>query len=228
MGAFWDERAREDALFFVDDRVEYGNADVEAFFAGGEEAVANFERLLGFEVAGRQVVEIGCGVGRLTRVLATKADRVRALDVSAEMLERARRHNPHVENVTWLLGDGTSLAGVDDGSSDGVFSHVVFQHIPDPAITLGYIREMGRVLVPGGWAAFQISDDPSIHRANTALGARLRAMVGRGPRGRDNPAWVGSAVALDDVRSTADAAGMTVERAIGEGTQYCLVLLRRR
>jgi len=29
MGRFWDERAREDAMFFVDDREPYGNADAE-------------------------------------------------------------------------------------------------------------------------------------------------------------------------------------------------------
>jgi SAM-dependent methyltransferase len=228
MGAFWDERAREDALFFVDDRVEYGKADVEAFFAGGEEAVRIFETQLGFDAKGDHLVEIGCGVGRLTRVLAGGAQEVRALDVSAEMLELARRHNPRLGNVEWLHGDGVSLAGVADGWADGVFSHVVFQHIPDPAITLGYIREMGRVLAPGGWAAFQISDDPAIHHPRTSLAERVRAALGRGPRGRANPAWVGSAVALVDLRTTAAEAGMDVEKTVGEGTQYCLVLLRRR
>jgi len=33
MGRFWDERAREDAMFFVDDREPYGNADAERFWA---------------------------------------------------------------------------------------------------------------------------------------------------------------------------------------------------
>jgi len=36
MGRFWDERAREDAMFFVDDREPYGNADAERFWAQGE------------------------------------------------------------------------------------------------------------------------------------------------------------------------------------------------
>ena len=49
-------------------------------------------------------------------------------------------------------------------SVDGCFSHVVFQHIPDPPITLNYVREMGRVLRPGGWALFQVSNDPTIHQ----------------------------------------------------------------
>ena len=207
MAEFWDRAAREDAEFYVDDRGLRG----EQFWAGGVEVVELFEQHLQFTATGDTIVEIGCGVGRLTRVLADRAKRVVAVDVSAEMLTRAQAENPHLANVEWLLGDGTSLAGIDDGVADGVFSHVVFQHIPDPAITLGYVDEIGRVLAPGGWAAFQVSNDPDLH---------ARAMD-------HDPAWRGSAVDLPELRARAEAAGTTVERAIGEGTQFCLVLLRR-
>jgi SAM-dependent methyltransferase len=227
MRDFWDAAAREDALFYVDDRVDYGAADVDAFFAGGEEVVAGFEEHLGFRAEARRLVEIGCGVGRLTRVLARRAGEVIALDVSGEMLTRARRLNPGLENVRWEQGDGTTLAGVPDAWADGVFSHVVFQHIPDPAITLGYVREMGRVLAPGGWAAFQVSDDPGVHRARDGLLTRLRAKLGRAPHGRRHPAWLGSAVPVSDVAAVAASAEMTVEAMFGPGTQHCLVLLRK-
>jgi SAM-dependent methyltransferase len=229
MREFWDERAREDALFFVDDRVPYGQADVEAFFAGGEEAVGIFEADLEFRAAGDHLVDIGCGVGRLTRVLAARAAEVTAIDVSAEMLAQAKEHNAHLDNVRWVHGDGTSLAGIDDNWADGVFSHVVFQHIPDPQITLGYVREMGRVLRPDGWAAFQISNDPAVHTPRRGtLRTRLRGWLRRGPRGRTNPAWVGSAVDLAELRTTADEAGLDVVRVAHERTQYCLVRLRKR
>ena len=36
MAAFWDARAREDAFFFVDDRLDYGSPDEERFWTGGE------------------------------------------------------------------------------------------------------------------------------------------------------------------------------------------------
>ena len=93
-----------------------------------------------------RVVEIGCGVGRLTRELAGRAARVDALDVSEQMLASPVSYNPGLANVRRLQGDGGSLGGVDDASATVCFSHVVFQHIPDPAVTLGYVREMGRVL----------------------------------------------------------------------------------
>jgi SAM-dependent methyltransferase len=141
------------------------------------------------------------------------------------MLRRARELNA-LANVEWLPCDGRSLTGVAGASADGFFSHVVFQHVPDPAVTLGYVGEIGRVLRPGGWAAFQVSDDPAVHRPRRpTLRGRLRAAAGRAPRGSDHPAWLGSAVDLDALRATAEASGMTVERVVGEGTQFCLVRL---
>jgi SAM-dependent methyltransferase len=225
MREFWDERARENALYFVDNTLDYRSPDAERFWREGELVVERILQMLGASVEpGDHVVEIGCGVGRLTRALAALAARVTALDVSAEMLARARELNPELDGVTWLEGDGASLAGVDDASADACLSHVVFQHIPDPGVTLGYVREMGRVLRPGGWSAFQVSNDPGVHRPRR----RLRALLRRGPRGQEHPAWLGSAVDLDELGATAAAAGMDVERVEGAGTQFCLVLLRRR
>jgi SAM-dependent methyltransferase len=200
---FWDERAREQALFYVDNTVDYRHPDVERFWAEGERAVDAILGELAIEIrTGDSIVEIGCGVGRLTRALAARAAHVVALDVSSEMLARARALNPEVRNVSWVHGDGESLAGVPDASADGCFSHVVFQHLPRPELTLGYVREMGRVLRPGGWAAFGLSTDPGVHRPRRRAGWRLAALLGRGPRGQEHPAWLGSAVELGGLESS--------------------------
>jgi peptidoglycan/LPS O-acetylase OafA/YrhL/SAM-dependent methyltransferase len=228
MRSFWNDRAREDAFYFVDTRRPYKATDAGRFW----DAEALVDYLLdGLGVALRPqdaVVEIGCGLGRITRVLAARSADVLALDVSDEMLARAREHNPHLANVRWILGDGRSLAAVADGSADACISVVVLQHVPDPEITLGYVREVGRVLRPGGWAALQVSDDPAIHAPRPGRGRRLRAALGRAPRGQRHPAWLGSAVDLAALREAADAAAMDVERVWGRGSQYCQVLLRRR
>jgi SAM-dependent methyltransferase len=234
MRDFWDKRAREDAFYFVDSRLDYRRPDLERFWAGGDEDLERFLAELGLGLdQGAVVVEIGCGVGRLTRALSPRVARVIALDVSEEMVRLAREHNPELENVEWLLGDGRSLSGVPDGVADGCLSHVVFQHIPDPEITLGYVREMGRVLRPGGWAAFQISNDPAVHDPAThasrgrQIANRALALVGRAPRGRHRPEWLGSAIDLDRLAAAAADGGLTLERVIGEGTQFCLVRARR-
>jgi len=220
---FWDARAVEDAAFFVDNRRRYRDPDLASFWEEGEDTVDELLERLSVNVeADDEVVEIGCGIGRLTRALAGRAARVRALDVSGEMLRRAAELNAHLGNVEWIEGDGHSLAGISDASADAVLSHVVFQHLPEPELTYGYVRETGRVLRPGGWAGLGVSNDPRVHRRPRWWSLRLR-----GPRGMDDPAWLGSAVDLDALGAAAREGGMDVEHVVGEGTQFCLVRLRR-
>ena len=90
----WDERARENARYYV----ATGNTDWsdEEFFASGEKAIA--EDILtdminicqGKDPKAMRVLEIGCGAGRLTRALANLFGEVHAVDVSGEMIARAR------------------------------------------------------------------------------------------------------------------------------------------
>jgi SAM-dependent methyltransferase len=224
MGRFWDARARENAEYFVDNRLDYRHGDEERFWAQGERDLDLMLESVGARVGPDEtVLDIGCGVGRLTRVLAARAARVQGIDVSAEMLERARGNLAACGNVTLHLGDGRSLAPIADESVDGVVSLVVFQHIPDPAITLGYVREIGRVLRAGGWAAFQVSNDPDIHARDYPKAPLKDRLLRRAPRGQDDPAWRGSAVGLDALRTAAADGGLTIAEMRGEGTQYCIV-----
>ncbi len=223
MASFWDARARENAMYFVDNRLDYNRGDEAAFWREGG---ADLDRMLdgvGSVVGPDEIVlDLGCGIGRLTRALADRAAHVHGIDVSAEMLARASSHLSDLENVTFHQGDGTGLDALSDGSVDGVVSLVVFQHIPDPAVTLGYVREIGRVLRPGGWAVFQVSGDPAIHAPIPASG-RLKAALGRAPRGQDDPAWRGSAVGLAELEQAVDDGGMRTVRRTGEGTQFLIV-----
>jgi SAM-dependent methyltransferase len=234
MARFWDARAREDAFFFVDNDQSYRGTDLERFWAEGERALDHVLGLLDVAIGENDtVVDIGCGVGRLTRVLAARARAVHAIDVSAEMLSQARELNAHLSNVTWHHGDGTTLQPIPDGVADAVVSHVVFQHIPDPQVTYGYIREMGRVLRVGGvgglpWAVFQVSNDPAIHEGRYKPPSRLKVLLGRAPRGQRAAEWLGSAVDLGELTAAADDGHLDVERVVGEGTQFCFVRLTRR
>jgi SAM-dependent methyltransferase len=225
MRKFWDERAREDAFHFVDNREPYREADEERFWREGER---DLDTLLGsLDLAVRlddHVLDLGCGIGRLTRVLAARAAHVTAVDVSPRMLERAQELNPRLNNVTWLLGDGETLEGVPDGTVDAVVSHVVLQHIPSAKVQLGYVAEMARVLRPGGWAAFGLSTDPRVHEPRPASRRDLfRAMTGKRPGGQDDPEWLGAFVPLDALGAVAASSGLTLERIEGANTQFTLV-----
>jgi SAM-dependent methyltransferase len=229
MQRFWDARARENAEYFVDNRLDYNHGDEAFFWEQGARDLATMLDAAGVTILETDhLLDIGCGVGRLTRALAPRAAHVTGVDVSPEMVERARRNLDGLPNVTLFVGDGTTLQPVADAAMDGVVSLVVFQHIPDPQITLGYIREIGRVLRPGGWAAFQVSNDPDVHSRDYPMPSRLRQLLGRAPKGQDDPAWRGSAIALDELQSAADDGGLLIEHVTGEGTQYCIVRARRR
>lgn len=230
MRRFWNARARENPWYFINNTLDYSEPDLERFWESGER---DLDVILGQQdvaiAPGDRVVEIGCGAGRMTRAIARRAARVYALDVAPKMLEIAHAQNPELENVEWLLGDGDSLRGVPDRGADACISFVVLQHIPDPRVTLDYVREMGRVLRPGGWSVFQISNAPEVHRPRRR-GPRTRwaALRGRVPKGQADPAWLGSWIALDDLRAAAADGGLDLERIEGENTQFCMVLARKR
>jgi ubiquinone/menaquinone biosynthesis C-methylase UbiE len=225
MRKFWDERAREDAFHFVDSREPYLHADEERFWREGERDLETLLGTLGVQVRlDDHVLDLGCGVGRLTRVLATSSAHVTAIDVSPAMLARAQELNPTLHNVTWVLGDGETLEGVPDGSIDAAVSHVVLQHIPSAKVQLGYVAELGRVLRPGGWAAFGLSTDPRVHEPRPASRRDLfRSLAGRRPSGTDEPEWLGAAVPLDALGATAAQAGLVLEQIEGANTQFTLV-----
>ena len=234
MERFWDSRTQEDPYYYVDNRLQYGAPDTARFWEHGERDLDTLLAAVGASIeADDAVVEIGCGLGRLTRPLSERASSVTAVDVSSEMLRHARELNAGLANVHWVHGDGTTLSGVADASADICLSHVVFQHLPSPGLTLGYVAEMGRVLRGGGRAVFGFSNDGTVHhvRRRGTLGAtrrRLGELVGRAPRGECDPAWVGSAVELRDLSKTAAGAGLSIQRLANEGTQYCVALLRRQ
>lgn len=226
---FWDERARENALYYVDNNLDYEQPDGDAFWARGEQVLDKMLATVNLGIGpGDEVLDVGCGVGRLTRALARRSKFVYGLDVSSEMLVLAKSHNAELSNVEWVHGDGRGLGTLADQSVDGCFSHVVFQHVADPEITLGYIREMGRVLRPGGWALFQVSTDPQVHRPQQGCRMRLKGLLRANRRYRQERAWWGSAVEVPALRGAAAAGELEIERLVGEGSQYTTVLARRR
>jgi ubiquinone/menaquinone biosynthesis C-methylase UbiE len=92
-------------------------------------------------------VEIGCGAGRLTTHLAQYFQSVHGVDVSAGMIEYARAHVP--SNVFLHVTGGMEIP-LPDGAANAVFSTHVLQHLSSHDAAVNYMREMHRVLVPGG------------------------------------------------------------------------------
>ena len=155
----WEKFARTDPLWAVLAAPDKsGNRwDIEDFFATGRAEVAkNLADVRARCPALRlgHALDFGCGVGRLTQALAMHFEQVMGVDISARMLELARRHNRQGERVSYVHNIRPDLAAFADGTFDFVYSLITLQHIPPPA-TRRYLAEFVRVLKPEGAALFQ-------------------------------------------------------------------------
>jgi SAM-dependent methyltransferase len=110
---------------------------------------------LGDDPRGGVCVEVGCGPGRMTRLLAARFEHVIAVDVSPAMLEEARKAVPD-ENVDFRLVSGDRLDSVESAVADVVVCYLVLQHLPRRAIVLSYLTEIARILAPDGRAFAQL------------------------------------------------------------------------
>jgi len=109
--------------------------------------------LLG-EVRGHDVLSLACGQGQDARLLAGLGATVTGVDVSEEMLRRAREHEKaDPRGIAYVHDDAQALAQLDSASFDGVVCHMALMDIPDLAPTIGSVA---RVLRDGGWFVFSI------------------------------------------------------------------------
>jgi SAM-dependent methyltransferase len=175
----WNQRAREDAHFYV----AFGRRDQDddEFFATGREMVTALEYDLKRFPAGTnrralRALEIGCGPGRLMKPLSRHFGEIHGVDVSDEMIARALVNlrgiaHAHVHHTT-----GADLAPFADESFDLVYSYAVFQHIPSREVVMRYLQEARRVLKPGGILRAQLNGlDETATRYDTWSGVRIQA-----------------------------------------------------
>jgi SAM-dependent methyltransferase len=99
------------------------------------------------------IVEYGCGVGRVTPHLATRFQRVIAIDISASHLAMARQRCAGFLNVEFVAAEVPDFGMT--APFDLWFSYIVLQHNPPPIIARILARMFG-YLAPGGVAIFQV------------------------------------------------------------------------
>jgi SAM-dependent methyltransferase len=178
MQADWDARARENARYYVATGREEWSDD--EFFASGEKAVQNdilvdLENVCqGKDPAEMRVLEIGCGAGRITRAFARMFGEVHAVDVSGEMVARARAALAGMPNAFVYQNNGQDLTVVPaERPFDFAYSNIVFQHIPSREVIETYVREVARLLRPKALFKFQLQGDTAVETSpdDTWLGA---------------------------------------------------------
>ena len=101
--------------------------------------------------SGDRVLDVACGAGKLVRAIAPQVERAVGADLSPAMIEEAKRRmaaDPAApaERIDFAVGASDDLPFAD-GEFTAVITTTAFHHFPDPA---GAVREMVRVLAPGG------------------------------------------------------------------------------
>ncbi len=203
----WDALAAGETAVYVGDPAT-GAAELEGLFGR-----------LGREFRGGTCVEVGCGPGRMTGVLAERFCRVIALDVSPAMLEQARA-NVGAANVRFELVSGDGLDGVEPGTADVLVCYLVLQHLPSARVVRTYLREFARVLAPGGEALVQIPVlEGAVGRARRALRTPLVHLARRPDRAaafrgyRLTPRELDEALAPAGLRVVAEDEGPSAYRS---------------
>jgi SAM-dependent methyltransferase len=157
----WDAIASLDAYWAVLSVPErkHGQWSEEEFFDTGRRELA--ERLkvaadIGIPQRHRTALDFGCGLGRITRELARNFERCVAVDISEEMLARARQLNAHLSNIEFTSVGASGDLPFAEQSFDLVYSSLVLQHLPGKPAARAALGELARITAPGGLLCFQL------------------------------------------------------------------------
>lgn len=112
--------------------------------------------------AGAAVCDLGCGDGIGSEKLAEEGYKVTGIDVSDEMLEKARE-NPRNENITFYKADLSNI-GIQGDAFDAVMAINSFEWTISPFKSL---NEAARILKPGGFACIGILGPTAGPRINS-------------------------------------------------------------
>jgi ubiquinone/menaquinone biosynthesis C-methylase UbiE len=207
MRSDWNQRAREDAHYYV----AFGRRDQDdhEFLSTAADVVRDLEGELkrfssNIPLSSRRALEIGCGPGRLLRPMSRHFGEIHGVDVSDEMIAHA---SEKLRDIPWAHAhhsSGSDLSQFPSNHFDFVYSYAVFQHIPSAQVVFSYLRETVRVLKPGGFARLQINGLPKTDGAYTTA----------------YTTWEGVRVGADEVHRFTRDQGVRLLSLTGAGTQY--------
>lgn len=126
-----------------------------------------------FDVEGR-VLDLGCGPGRTTSALVELGYDVVGLDLTERFVEFARSF---VADAEFVLGDARSLPFEDETFDQALFSYNGIDDMASENERIRTLREIRRVLAPGGIFAFSSHNRWSTYVPNSLTADGLRQLA---------------------------------------------------
>jgi len=153
--SFWDSMAKDKAGAYLAVAGEpFGEpATDESISAHGKDTAQILVSKMGI-AKDDHVLEVGVGVGRIAEHIVPLCARFAGTDISANMIELAKKRLEGLGKVDLYASDKSDLSMFPDNTFDKVFFQVVLIHL-DREDAFHYMREARRVLKPGGLAWFQ-------------------------------------------------------------------------
>src|SRR5262249_5358325 len=208
----WNDRARENAKWFVNTaKLDQTEEEFNASGAREMEILVLPELSLmtdGRDPHGLRFLEIGCGLGRMTKHLAAIFGEIHSTDVSGEMIARARQRLRDFPNILFYETNGVDFAALPDNHFDVIFSAYVFQHVPSKEVIISNIHDAWRITKPGGII--------KLH-TNGAESADYEAL--------EKDTWAGATFSEREIRRLALELGAQLLSIYGAGTGYCWTML---
>lgn len=135
MRQYYDQRADEyERIYARDDPVR-------------QSELARVAKTLRDAVVGRRVLEIACGTGYWTAVIAEAAEHVLAIDTSTRMLAAARRKRLRADRVEFRVADAYALDGVP-GTFDAAVAIFWLSHVSKARLKR-FLAQFHARLAPG-------------------------------------------------------------------------------
>lgn len=137
--------------------------DKESFERGG---LRTSNKLKEFIKQDAVVVDLGCGIGRVEKYLASHCKEIHGVDASRMMIYRAKKRLKNYSRVFFYKNNGRDLSIFPDQKFDFAFSLFVMQHLEKEDVYC-YLVELRRTLKVGGKIFLNFPDFLDDRRAKT-------------------------------------------------------------
>ncbi len=158
----WNERTKMNPLFVI--ATDHSETEEDFWNSGIGECddilgidTIRFQKIIeNKEPSKMNILEIGCGIGRILIPMRKIFGNVTGIDISSEMVLLGQKYVSDVPNCSIVENNGVDLSEFSDNSFDFCYSFIVFQHIPEKQIVENYIKEVLRILKPSCLFRFQV------------------------------------------------------------------------